>query len=193
MIYPPYRFAQIEPDLFRGGYPKERNKSFLDRLELKTILSLTPEPISIQDVNCVHIKVDKPKEGIPLNYQKVNQILLLLLDPLQYPIYIHCLDGQLVTSLVIMCLRKYIGWDMHSYHQESVRYLKEESVTAEQQEFVEKYPCEIEVTVVPTWCKKKLKHVTSATNLEKFQERGSVVEETRVSRTIMALDLDIRS
>jgi tyrosine-protein phosphatase OCA6 len=198
VIYPPYRFAQIEPDLYRGGYPKDRNDSFLSRLELKTIVSLTPNPLTISKINCIHIRVEKPKEGIPLTYQKVNQILSLLLDASNYPIYIHCLDGQLVTSLVLMCLRKWIGWEMHAYHQEAVRYLKEESVTPDQQEFVEKYPCEIEISVAPIWCKKKFKKEVEkvpspAANIEKFQERGSVVEEVRVSRTILALDLDIRT
>jgi hypothetical protein len=204
-IFPTYRFSQVEPELYRGGYPKERNVTFLKRLQLKTMISLTPKPISLPlDVNYIHIKVDKPKEEIPLMYQKVNQILGLLLDASHYPVYIHCLDGQLVTSMIMMCLRKLMLWDMNSIKQESLRFLKEETVTGEQQEFVEKYPGEFEVTsTVPSWFSLK-KHPTlkykqnepepkpvtnSITNLE----RSSIVEETRLSRTIMALDLDIRT
>jgi hypothetical protein len=200
MVYPTYRFSQVEVDLFRGGYPKERNIGFLKRLQLKTILSLTPNPIDLlQQVNCIHIKIDKPKENIPISFQKMNQILQIVLDNNAYPLYIHCLDGQLITSIVLMCLRKLMGWDMNSIRGESIRFLKEEALNTEQQEYIEKYQPDFEASNPPFWftSKKKFKlpetAVESATppQIERL-DRSSVMEEARLSRTILALDLDIK-
>ena len=93
--FPPFRYALVEKTIHRGAFPKPRNASFLSTLSLKTILSLTPEPItplqSLQDVEYIHIKVDKPKENIPLSFSKVFQILSVLTDIERAPIYLHCL------------------------------------------------------------------------------------------------------
>lgn len=43
-LVPPIRFAYVNPGLSRGAYPTLRNFRFLSRLQLKTIISLTPEP-----------------------------------------------------------------------------------------------------------------------------------------------------
>ncbi|KAI8925122.1 protein-tyrosine phosphatase, partial [Entophlyctis helioformis] len=120
-LYPPYRFAAVEDDLYRGGFPKDRNLRFLARLRLRTILSLTPDPPSdpallafaaAHAITLIHIRVDKPKEAvIPLSFPRVVQILQVLLDVANTaPLYMHCLDGSLVTSVVVCCLRKLQCW-----------------------------------------------------------------------------------
>jgi tyrosine-protein phosphatase OCA6 len=40
----PLQFAVIEEGLYRGSYPTLRNFCFLERLNIKTIVSLIPEP-----------------------------------------------------------------------------------------------------------------------------------------------------
>ena len=96
VVFPPHSYAIVSDGLFRGGYPTSRNYEFLKQLRLKTIISLTPKPVSnleLNDddnrVNLMHIKVEKPKESIPLNYTLVNRILLMLEDAM--PLYLHCL------------------------------------------------------------------------------------------------------
>ena len=42
-ICPPYRFTRISIKITRGSYPIKKNFRFLQRLQLKTIISLTPE------------------------------------------------------------------------------------------------------------------------------------------------------
>lgn len=44
LLVPPMRYGTINPGIYRGGYPTLRNYRFLSRLQLKTIISLTPEP-----------------------------------------------------------------------------------------------------------------------------------------------------
>ena len=43
-IIPPLRFGRVNPSLLRGAYPTLRNFTYLRRLKLRTIVSLTPEP-----------------------------------------------------------------------------------------------------------------------------------------------------
>ncbi|KAI8892196.1 tyrosine phosphatase family-domain-containing protein [Globomyces pollinis-pini] len=186
VVYPTYRFGMVQEEIYRGGYPKQRNIPFLKRLDLKTIISLTPNPVDIVDllnnegsgnhnnrdsvinkldlklntienknnnidpisnngnesqIQYIHIKTDKPKEdNIPISFSKINQILLLLIDTNNYPIYIHCLDGSIVTSLVILCFRKLQCWPLQASLAEAGRFLKDDNLTNEESLFIEKYP-----------------------------------------------------
>jgi hypothetical protein len=65
LMYPPLRFGVVNPGIYRGGYPTLPNYRYLSRLQLKTIISLTPEP-PVQDLitfgemagaTCIHIPI----------------------------------------------------------------------------------------------------------------------------------------
>ncbi|KAJ3331989.1 hypothetical protein HDU91_003195 [Kappamyces sp. JEL0680] len=114
-IIPPHRFAWVHEGLCRGGWPKDRNKFFLQGLGLNTILSLTPTPLdaAMEDwararkITLLHVKVDSPKEdNVPLTFQKVIQIIQIMIDVSNLPLYVHCLDGTVTTSIAIASLRK---------------------------------------------------------------------------------------
>jgi len=89
-ITPPFRFAIVEdhPPLYRGSYPLQKNLRFLDRLGLKTVVSLTPEPIgediatwcSAQGVRMMHLKIEKQgKMGQhPIGYYEAKQAIQVL-------------------------------------------------------------------------------------------------------------------
>ncbi|KAJ3321142.1 hypothetical protein HDV06_004595 [Boothiomyces sp. JEL0866] len=99
---------------------------------------------------------NKPKENVPLNFQKVYQILMILIDPAYHPIYVHCLDGAVVTMVTIMCLRKLQGWPVDSYLSEAQRFLKEDELSSEEVEFVTKFNGEFEIPAnlvpkLPKW------------------------------------------
>ena len=42
-IIPPENFAMVEAGIYRSGFPKKKNFSFLKKLRLKTILTLVLE------------------------------------------------------------------------------------------------------------------------------------------------------
>lgn len=42
-VIPPANFAMVAPGVFRSGYPKMMNHSFLKALKLRTIMFLCPE------------------------------------------------------------------------------------------------------------------------------------------------------
>ena len=84
---PPLRFAMVEdhPPLYRGSYPLSKNLRFLERLHLKTILSITPEPLgenvaawcSAQGVSMIHLKTKKQAkiEKHPIGYYETKQAI----------------------------------------------------------------------------------------------------------------------
>ncbi|KAI8915432.1 tyrosine phosphatase family-domain-containing protein [Powellomyces hirtus] len=159
-LYPPFRYGMVEEDLYRGAYPKERNFRFLSRLGLRTILSLTPEPANAElsafcasnKITPIHVRVDKPKDHIPLSFHKTAQILTILIDPAHHPLFVHCLDGAGVTAAVIMSLRKLQCWTMAPILAESTRYHKEGIIGSEEAEFVEKFNAEVEIPGrLPKW------------------------------------------
>jgi tyrosine-protein phosphatase SIW14 len=43
VVVPPLNFAMVSPGIYRSGYPRAVNHSFLRTLKLKTILYLCPE------------------------------------------------------------------------------------------------------------------------------------------------------
>ncbi|KAK4519132.1 diphthine synthase [Mucor velutinosus] len=161
-LIPPFRFTMVEENLFRGGYPKPRNKRFLKRLRLKTILSLIPDKLMPEmqefceenSIKLLHLTVDKMKEdNIPLTYNKTLMALQLMIDPANHPLYIHCLDGADVTGLVIACLRKLQMWSISSALGEFVRNLHTSVISSEEFEFVENFK-NFEVTIpmtLPLW------------------------------------------
>ena len=132
LYFPPFRFSTVENNLFRGALPKPRNLSFMSTLHLTTIISCIPEPMpehisqfaNDQNINLIVFKTEKPKDNIPLSFFKVIQILQLLCDANQI-IYLHCLDGVLVTSIIIMGLRKLQGWSTESFINEACRFLRD--------------------------------------------------------------------
>ncbi|KAF7728383.1 hypothetical protein EC973_006191 [Apophysomyces ossiformis] len=170
-LIPPFRYALVEENIFRGGYPKPRNMRFLKsllsivlpfRLRLKTILSLIPEKLipemqefcQQQNINMVHLTVDKMKEdNIPLSYNKTLMALQIIIDPANHPLYLHCLDGADVTGLVVACLRKLQMWSTSSAMSEFSRHLHTNVIASEEFEFIENFKnFEIIIpSVLPKW------------------------------------------
>jgi tyrosine-protein phosphatase OCA6 len=86
-VTPPFRFGIVEdhPPLYRGCYPLQKNLRFLERLRLKTIVSITPEPLgediatwcSAQGVRMMHLKIEKhaKTEQHPIGYYETKQAI----------------------------------------------------------------------------------------------------------------------
>ncbi|KAG0292470.1 hypothetical protein BGZ96_004100 [Linnemannia gamsii] len=159
-LIPPFRFGTVEPEVYRGAYPKQRNLRYLKRLKLKTILSLVPdEPDEVfqdfcqeQGIQPIHLSVDKVKDNVPLTYNRAVEAVQIIIDPDNLPIYVHCLDGAVVTGLVVCCLRKLQTWNISSAMGEFLRFLRGGVISSEESVFVEKFGSEIEISKpIPPW------------------------------------------
>jgi tyrosine-protein phosphatase OCA6 len=122
----------VEDSIFRGAFPITRNKSFLERLSLKTIISLTPnKPLVFSNKKTYHFRIQKPKESIKITLDEIYEICSILKNKENHPIYIHCMDGMQVTNVIIMCYRKIKQWDMDSIINEASRFSKDGDMSEE--------------------------------------------------------------
>ncbi|KAK9476332.1 tyrosine phosphatase family-domain-containing protein [Lipomyces japonicus] len=187
LLVTPLRYGIVQPKLYRGLYPRKVNLPFLRRLKLKTILSLTPEPLveDIQEfcrregINMIHIKISKGgKKGVSLTYKEVKQALEILISESRAPLYFHCINGSQATSLVIACLRKLSFWRTSSIFSEFMYY---SDVSALDHKFVQDFRGEIQLPAdaVP-WIFKGLSRQGIVANhpTVKFKEAGTTTTAT---------------
>lgn len=163
----PLQFSTVQPNLYRGAYPRELNQSFLRSLRLRYILSLTPDPLADDPamsqfctengIEMVHIlcqdekkkkdksvpKVKRKKKPVPIEYSVVEQCVRFLIDKRHYPCYMHCTNGELVISLVVACLRKLSYWSTVSILNEFLAY--NSSINIHERNFIENFNLEIEI------------------------------------------------
>jgi hypothetical protein len=49
VLVPPLRFAAVAPGVYKGSYPRPRSLVFLETLDIRTLVSLTPQnPLSYE-------------------------------------------------------------------------------------------------------------------------------------------------
>ncbi|CUM63961.1 uncharacterized protein PRCAT00001549001 [Priceomyces carsonii] len=158
-LTPPLKFSTVEENLYRGAYPREINFPFLKTLQLRTIVSLTPEPIDettdkklfefarINNIRVVHLECAHSgkgkKRGVPIGYSTVLDALDLMIHKEYSPIYIHCLNGGQVTSLVIASLRKLQFWSSITIFNEFINFTT--NMTVNDRIFVEGFKGEINI------------------------------------------------
>ena len=101
------------------------NFPFLERLKLRTIISLTTDPptpqfqsfIEEQDIVLHGLGNEAGLEGRrknwnPLSEETVLAACQLILDPSVYPLYITCHLGRDRTGAIVGCLRKLQTWHL---------------------------------------------------------------------------------
>lgn len=138
-LVPPLRYSCIGEGLYRGSCPKRVNVPFLQRLGLRTIVSVTPKPLDESEFSdlkdrrgnrtrFVHVPAagmedkSRKKRGLPIGRDVVDEVLRFVLDPEAQPVYVHCLNGSQVTCLIIGCFRKLQKWSNPSILEEFSRY-----------------------------------------------------------------------
>lgn len=156
-LVPPLRFSHIQANLYRGGYPRKINFRFLESLNLKTIISLTPEPINEStdpslykfarecNINLIHIECAQSgkgkKRGVPMGYTTILEALKYIIHDKFAPVYFHCLNGGQVTSLVVACLRKIQFWSSIAIFNEFINFTT--NMTVNDRSFVDGFRGEI--------------------------------------------------
>lgn len=159
VLVPPLRFGCVQEDFYRGGYPRKVNFPFLESLQIKTIVSLTPDPITMETdpslfqfaethgIRLVHIECAQSgkgkKRGVPLGYTAVFRALDLIIHQQHAPVFMHCLNGGQVASLVVACLRKMQFWSSIAIFNEFINFTT--SITVNDRNFVDGFEGEVEV------------------------------------------------
>lgn len=162
-LIPPFRYCAVEDGVYRGAYPSLKNLRFMQRLRLRTVVSLVPERDGqptrdladfclAHGVRHVHYQVDKYDDGFSHTDQLVASIVAQLIDPANHPLFIHCRDGAHNTGIVVMCLRRLQNWTLQAIYDEFVRYTKSNAITFEEKQFVESFHAKVIIPPrIPSW------------------------------------------
>ncbi|POS84482.1 hypothetical protein EPUL_004268 [Erysiphe pulchra] len=117
--YWPNNFGIVTPGVFRSGFPKTEDFPYLQKLHLKTILSLVKKDFSSEFQSFVkknginHKVLDMTgTKKVEIPEIMMRQIMSVVLDYSNYPILIHCNQGRHRTGCTIAVLRHVQGWDL---------------------------------------------------------------------------------
>eukprot|EP00036_Acanthoecidae_sp_10tr_P008039 CAMPEP_0182921400 /NCGR_PEP_ID=MMETSP0105_2-20130417/4123_1 /TAXON_ID=81532 ORGANISM="Acanthoeca-like sp., Strain 10tr" /NCGR_SAMPLE_ID=MMETSP0105_2 /ASSEMBLY_ACC=CAM_ASM_000205 /LENGTH=167 /DNA_ID=CAMNT_0025058919 /DNA_START=313 /DNA_END=813 /DNA_ORIENTATION=- len=130
---PPANFGHVEEGLYRSGQPNELNFPFLEKLQLKAVLYLSPEDPSTEFGNFIadhelhfyHLEREKgagPSMGSTVSEDIVVKALKHILSVENYPLLIACNLGRHHTGTVVGCLRKLQRWNLTSILEEYRRF-----------------------------------------------------------------------
>lgn len=144
-FHPPENFGMVSPNIYRSGMPKKRNFPFLQKLQLKSILTLILEDYPTQNqifleangIRLYQFGVAGNKEPFADISEKVmSEALRALMDPQNHPILVHCNKGKHRTGCLVGCLRKLQEWTNTSIFEEYRRYATPKARSMDQQ-FIE--------------------------------------------------------
>jgi tyrosine-protein phosphatase SIW14 len=102
-------FRQVKWQLFRGAQPRNEGLKQLSRWGIKTIINLSGEDSKEEGkaanaLGLQYFNVPLPALGRP-NTEQVNQVIELLNNPNNAPIFVHCKNGKDRTGTIIACYR----------------------------------------------------------------------------------------
>ncbi|RLN71612.1 hypothetical protein BBJ28_00007492 [Nothophytophthora sp. Chile5] len=160
-LIPPFRFSTVQQGLYRGSYPTLKNFRFLRRLALKTVVSVIPEPPTTdltgfcaqEKIALHHFYAEKfTSDNVTVSPATAAQILEIIVQQKNLPLYVHCLDGANVTGIVVMVLRKLQNWTKLATVSEFCRFTRDHGVEKDESEYLAAFSEEIVVTAdAPRW------------------------------------------
>ena len=104
-------FSRVNPNLFRGGQPSRAGIARLKQLGVRTILNLRqPDRFSRAEEDQARAAgiryISVPMRNfLRPSRDSIAAVLKLLDDPVNQPVYVHCLHGSDRTGTVIACYR----------------------------------------------------------------------------------------
>ncbi|MGZ3694556.1 MAG: fused DSP-PTPase phosphatase/NAD kinase-like protein [Bdellovibrionota bacterium] len=122
-------FRQVAVGFYSGGRPEAEGLQEIAKLGVKTIINLenVPEIVEAEMNFAASLSIrsfSQPMSGFfrPAN-ENVDQILALLADKNNYPIFLHCQHGQDRTGLIVGLFRVFQQhWDPATAYQEMLEH-----------------------------------------------------------------------
>ncbi|KAH7543459.1 hypothetical protein FEM48_Zijuj02G0186400 [Ziziphus jujuba var. spinosa] len=131
VLMPPTNFSMVEEGIFRSGFPQPANFSFLQTLNLRSIIYLCFEPYPEENLEFLrsnNIKLfqfgieGKTESPISIPEETIMDALRVLIDVRNHPVLIHCKRGKHRTGCLVGCLRKLQNWCLASAFEEYQRF-----------------------------------------------------------------------
>ena len=99
--------GRVAPGVYRGEQPGAAGYATLKRLGIKTVIDLrTSESEKTQveaaGMKAIAVPIEMTRKGLR---QKVDQVVALMADPANQPVYVHCRHGQDRTGIVVAAYR----------------------------------------------------------------------------------------
>jgi protein tyrosine/serine phosphatase len=104
-------FHQVSFRLYRGGQPNEKGFEALSEMAVKTVVSLRWRKQRVESEKLIVEKLGMRFISIPLNYwtlpneANVKQLLDIIDDQTNHPIFIHCFHGADRTGVMVAMYR----------------------------------------------------------------------------------------
>ncbi|KAK8629871.1 hypothetical protein V6N13_078692 [Hibiscus sabdariffa] len=130
-LIPPLNFAMVDNGIFRSGFPDSANFSFLQTLNLSSIIYLCPEPypegntefLKSNGIKLFQFGIESHKEPfVNIPEDAIREALRIVLDARNHPLLIHCNRGKHRTGCLVGCLRKLQRWCLSSVFDEYQRF-----------------------------------------------------------------------
>ncbi|XP_022771738.1 probable tyrosine-protein phosphatase At1g05000 isoform X2 [Durio zibethinus] len=140
-LIPPLNFAMVDNGIFRSGFPYSANFSFLQTLNLRSIIYLCPEPypeantefLKSNGIRLFQFGIEGNKEPfVNIPEDTIREALKVVLDVRNHPVLIHCKRGKHRTGCLVGCLRKLQRWCLSSVFDEYQRFAAAKARVADQ-------------------------------------------------------------
>lgn len=122
-------FHRVNEKLFRGGQPRPGGFELLNRLGIKTVVNLredddreAQEQLDVEQAGLRYFNIPLGRLGRP-DDKEIEQVLSIINNPENQPVFIHCAQGSDRTGVVIAVYRiSQEGWSGEQAKTEAKRY-----------------------------------------------------------------------
>ncbi|ESW15968.1 hypothetical protein PHAVU_007G118300 [Phaseolus vulgaris] len=140
VVVAPTNFSMVEEGLFRSSFPRSSNFSFLETLNLRSVVYLCPQPypqqnlhfLQSQNIQFFHFGIQgKTDLSVPGVKDSILEAVKVLIDVRNHPVLVHCNQGKHRTGCVVGCFRKLQSWCLSSVFEEYKQFAGAKSRTTD--------------------------------------------------------------
>ena len=113
--------GRVSPGVYRGAQPAVEGYETLKRMGVKTVIDLRTSESEKQQVEAAGMKaiaipIEMTRKGLK---DKVEQVVAIMSNPENQPVFVHCRHGQDRTGIVVAAYRLALdGWRLKEAEQE---------------------------------------------------------------------------
>ncbi|KDP26865.1 hypothetical protein JCGZ_18023 [Jatropha curcas] len=147
VLFPPANFSMVDDGIYRSAFPQPSNFSFLESLNLRSIIYLCYEPYPEENMQFLrdhNIKLfqfgieGKTEPSVSIPEETIMNALKVLIDVRNHPVLIHCKRGKHRTGCLVGCFRKLQNWCLSSVFEEYQHFAGVKSRITDQK-FIESF------------------------------------------------------
>lgn len=107
--------GRVAPHIYRGAEPLLEGYTTLKKMGIRTVINLRTTSSEKQAVEAAGMRsVEVPLSVLnDINPKTVNEVIQIMKDPANQPIFLHCRQGQDRTGIIVAAYRmKVDGWSL---------------------------------------------------------------------------------